>query len=584
LTVEALEDRLTPSLYPVQAVTQSASPLYQQFCQETISIKDVVAPQSLAQNQAVLHASWMESASLIGQPTVVANYPSYQGTGYSVAIIDTGIDYNNPAFAGRVIAGWNFVNNTANYMDDNGHGTAVAGVIGSSDPNFPGIAPGVNLIALKVLDASGNGTFGAVQQALDWVVAHQAQYNIVAVNMSLGGGNYVVNPFTFLDADLSTLVSEGVFISAASGNDFYPDHSQPGLAFPAVDPLVVSVGAVWDGNFGPVYWFNGARDYTTAPDLITSFTQRDANLDILAPGAFITTTYLDNTFAMLAGTSMAAPVVTGAAVLLHQELVAAGQGFRANEAGILSIMQSTGVSVTDANQGFDNVVNTGLPFQSLDLAAAMESVQPTAPPPSQSPQPQTPPTQTSPTQAPPTQAPPTLTSPTQTPPCLASIPDHTTTGGFSVVLSASDPSGMPLTFSAAVTSSNSLPYQLTQTYGLTYTGSYHTNWRGMREKWLLGANNQWYFILPSGELRLWLGSRTASLAPNALVTTLTSAYYANPSLLWNAQPQNPSIRFFFSGNRLYVGSPGTFLGSYVIQVTASDGSLSTSQSFTVNVI
>jgi hypothetical protein len=263
---------------------------------------------------------------------------------------------------------------------------------------------------------------------------------------------------------------------------------------------------------------------------------------------------------------MAAPVVTGAAVLLHQELVADGQGFRANEAGILSIMQSTGVPVTDANQGYDNVANTGLHFKSLNLAAAMESVQPTAPPPSQT-QPQTPPPQTS----------------TQTPPLLGSIADRTTTGGFTVVLSASDPNGKPLTFSAAVTSSNSLPYQLTQTYGLTYTGSYHTNWRGMQEKWLLGANNQWYFILPNGQLRLWLGSRTASLAPNALVATLTSAYYVNPSLLWNAQPQNPSVHYYFAGNQLVVSSVGNFLGSFVMQVTASDGSQSASQSFTVTV-
>ena len=127
----------------------------------------------------------------------MANY-SYRGTGYTVAVIDTGIDYNNPYLGGgwgnRVIGGWNFVSNNSNPMDDNGHGTFVAGIIGSSDPSYLGIAPNVNFVALKVLDSTGSGTFGNVDLALQWVAAHQAQYNIVAVNMSLGSGNYTSEP------------------------------------------------------------------------------------------------------------------------------------------------------------------------------------------------------------------------------------------------------------------------------------------------------------------------------------------------------------------------------------------------------
>jgi subtilisin family serine protease len=299
----------------------------------------------------------------------------YTGAGYSVAIIDTGIDYNNPAFAGHYLGGWNFVANNSNPMDDNGHGTHVAGIIASNDPNHPGIAPGVGIIALKVLDSTGTGSFGNVDLALQWVAAHQQQYHIAAVNMSLGTGNFASSePWTDLDSDLQTLRNDGVFVAASSGNSYYSYGSQQGLAFPAINNLVVSVGAVWNGSYGSVTWADGAEDYTTAADQITSFTQRSSQLDILAPGAFITSTYLNNTFASMAGTSMAAPVVTGAAIDILQALNAEGDTAEATPQGILSIMQSTGVSIVDAGHGQDNVTHTGETYKRLNLLAAIQEI------------------------------------------------------------------------------------------------------------------------------------------------------------------------------------------------------------------
>src|SRR5205807_3241141 len=181
---------------------------------------------------------------LIGLDRSFAGYP-YRGDGYTVAVIDTGIDYTHAALGGgwgkRVVAGWDFVNNDADPIDDNGHGTHVAGIIGSSDATYTGIAPNVHFVALKVLDASGSGSFGAVEDALQWVIDHRAQFNIVAVNLSLGSGDYTSNPYTFLDTDLSSLTQQGVFIAVASGNNFYSFNSQQGLAYPAVDPYAVSV-------------------------------------------------------------------------------------------------------------------------------------------------------------------------------------------------------------------------------------------------------------------------------------------------------------------------------------------------------
>lgn len=311
---------------------------------------------------------------LIGGLTEQQTY-GYNGAGYSVAILDTGIDYNNPAFAGRYIGGWNFVANNANPMDDNGHGTHVAGIIASDDPNHPGVAPGVKIIALKVLDSTGTGDFGNVDLALQWVAQHQKQYNIAAVNMSLGTGNFATTePWNMLDSDLQTLRNDGVFVAAASGNSYYAYGSQQGLAFPAINNLVVSVGAVWNGSYGSVTWSDGAEDYTTAADQITSFTQRSSQLDILAPGAFITSTYLNDTFATMAGTSMATPVITGAAIDIMEALNATGHGNLATPQEVLSIMQGTGVSIVDSGHGQDNVQHTGETYERLNLLAAIQYV------------------------------------------------------------------------------------------------------------------------------------------------------------------------------------------------------------------
>ncbi|HEX7450232.1 MAG TPA: S8 family serine peptidase [Pirellulales bacterium] len=361
LALERLEELLLLSGDPVDPPAD--------WRQETFSLGNM----DLQAQTPPLAAQSFSGLGLIGGDLEQQRY-GFTGAGYSVAILDTGIDYTNPAFAGRYLGGWNFIANNNNPMDDEGHGTHVAGIIASADPNHLGVAPGVGIIALKVLDSTGTGDFGNVDLALQWVAAHQQQYHIAAVNMSLGAGNYQVEPWSFLDADFQQLQNEGVFVAASSGNSYYSYGSQPGLAFPAINNLVVSVGAVYNGNYGSVSWANGAKDYSTAPDQITSFTQRNSQLDILAPGAFITSTYLGGGWATMAGTSMAAPMVAGAAVVIHQALDAAGEDAQATQSGILSIMQHTGVSIVDANYGQDNVVHTGQTYQRLDLYNAVQSI------------------------------------------------------------------------------------------------------------------------------------------------------------------------------------------------------------------
>jgi subtilisin family serine protease len=436
-------------------------------------------------------------------------------------------------------------------MDDNGHGSNVAGIIGSSSSQYPGVAPDVNLIALKVLDANANGSWTTIDQGLQWVISHQAQYNIVAVNLSVGSGNYTTPPPTVLDNDLATIKNDGLFISVASGNGFYTNQSQPGLAYPAVNPNVVSVGAVWDGNFGQQTWSSGAIDYTTAPDQILSITQRSSALDLLAPGAWINSTWNDGGFQTMGGTSMAAAVVSGAAVLMHQALDAKGEHNLTGESALLQMMQQTGTTIVD-NATAANVTPTGLSFKRLNLLAAMNAIG----------------------------------MPAQ-PPTLSPIASQTLTVGspLTVTLTATDPSHDPITFSASVVVTPSAAYTLKQQLGLTYPGSYYTNQDGANEKWLTGSGGSWYCILPTGQLYRWAGTMAATLQPANLIATLDSSYYQDPSKLWNAAPpQTPPISLKVVGNQLTIQETAAWTGTFTVQVTASDNGLTSTETFSVTTV
>ena len=557
LVLELLEDRLALSSSPALPYEAWQN---ERFTLDNVQIADLTATtgQTDVVLQADLGAQGSSFGSVINLDRAFANFP-YRGTGYSVAVIDTGIDYNHTALGGgwgrRVVGGWDFVNNDADPMDDNGHGTHVAGIIGSSDANYSGVAPNVNLIALKVLGADGSGSFGAVEQALQWVAAYQAQFNIVAINLSLGAGNFASNPYSFLEDEFATLKSQGVFIAAASGNSFYSYSSAQGLGYPAISSQTVAVGAVWNGNFGGVNWASGARDISTANDRITSFTQRSSGLDILAPGALITSTYLNNTFRQMAGTSMATPVVAGAAALLHQALDSRNQASLANQNYILGLMQSSGATLIDGDDENDNVANTGLSFKRLDLYAALSSVRPEH----------------------------------NTAPTLAPIANQTMTAGLplTIALSAADVDGDPITFSATSTGNNSgssAASQLGQQLGLGYAGSYYVNSVGYNEKWVLGNSSQWYCLLPTGKLHRWMGNAADTMTAANQVGSLSTGVYADPAQLWTPPTtSNVPATITIVGNQLTLSTDPNYLGSFTVTVTASDGLAGVTQAFVVNV-
>ncbi|KAI0844108.1 oryzin precursor [Daldinia vernicosa] len=224
-------------------------------------------------------------------------YDQSAGEGTYAYIIDTGIFADHPEFGGRVSFGANLVNGSTNNTDENGHGTHVAGIVGSSTckcdgpiTSTHGVAKKVNLIAVKVLGPTGSGGTSQVIAGLQWAVNDAIAKGTIkkaVANISLGGPN--LNPEAPLNAAASAATKEGLFIAVAAGNS---DADAGGFS-PANEPSVCTVGAI-------------QRNDTRA-----SFSNYGDAVDIFAPGEGIISTYNNGSTAILSGTSQASPFITG---------------------------------------------------------------------------------------------------------------------------------------------------------------------------------------------------------------------------------------------------------------------------------
>ncbi|MFD6951804.1 peptidase S8 [Nocardiopsis sp. TSRI0078] len=203
------------------------------------------------------------------------------GSGTSAYVIDTGIDPEHPEFGGRASVGFDATGGDG--VDRQGHGTHVAGTIGSESH---GVAPGADLFGVKVLGDDGSGSYDDVVAGIEWV-SQNAGPGAVA-NLSLGGPASAT-----LDEAVESLADSGVFVAVAAGNEGQDaDNTSPGGA-----EGVVTVGA------------------SDATDASAYFSNHGPAVDVYAPGVDVVSTIPGGGTASYDGTSMASPHVAGAAAL-----------------------------------------------------------------------------------------------------------------------------------------------------------------------------------------------------------------------------------------------------------------------------
>jgi serine protease AprX len=262
--------------------------------------------------------AWRKSIRLSQVPVGI------DGTGVTVAMIDTGVAHV-PDLGERVVARVDFTPGGAG-DDAYGHGTHLAGVIvgngAASGGKWRGVAPGAQLVSVKVAGPDGSTDVSVVIAALQWVVTHRAQYGIKVLNLSFGTDSvqpYAVDP---LNAAVERAWAAGITVVVSAGNRGPGTMNKPGD-----DPFVITVGAAdlkqtidrRDDEVAPFSSSGRTQDGFEKPDLVapgtTIVATRDAGstIDALHPDAVLDGDYFKGT-----GTSQAGAIVSGVAALLYQ--------------------------------------------------------------------------------------------------------------------------------------------------------------------------------------------------------------------------------------------------------------------------
>jgi hypothetical protein len=309
---------------------------------------------------------------LIQQDLAITNYPGVTGAGVNIALIDSGVDFSQPNLQGKFwtnpgevagngkdddgdgyiddTRGWDFYSNDNTPEDQNGHGTATAGILAGNGfkyngATYAGIAPGAKVIPLKVSDPTGGYNFAFaqhVEKALQWVETNYKRYNIGIVSMSLLTPLADYNK-TYAD-EIARLVADGVFIAAAGGQE---------------DP---NSDVEYPGRSAGVFAVSVVEPNDTFP---TDDVNRGPGIDLLAPGDGVPILLRGGSVGASAqATSYSTPFAAGTAALIKQ----ANPKLTATQ--IANILTNTGANVKDTSTAF---AFSGRTYKRLNVYQAVKS-------------------------------------------------------------------------------------------------------------------------------------------------------------------------------------------------------------------
>jgi hypothetical protein len=297
----------------------------------------------------VVHPAGQAGPAQIGADVLA--FRGLDGSGRSVAVVDSGVDALHPDLGGapfpnaKVVGGWNVAGDDGDVSDCSGHGTAVAGVAAGRD----GVAPGAGVVALKVFSgACTSASFSDVLAAVDWAVANRERFHIDVLNLSLADDS-AHSGFCDREDPASALAfsaarAAGIAVVAAAGNAGKAD----ALAWPACFSDVAAVGMVYSASIGRGSWGGEAacEDPATAADVVPCASNAGSALAMLAPGVrWATDTPGGGRTTSFSGTSAAAPAAAGALLLARQARALQ------DPLAAVELLRATGAPVLDDKSG-----------------------------------------------------------------------------------------------------------------------------------------------------------------------------------------------------------------------------------------